>query len=224
MLPAQDMIQALIFDIDGTLLDSVDQHAEAWRLAFERFGFVFDFASIRSQIGKGGDKLLEEFLDPDEIKKRGKKLEKYRGDLFKEKFLSSCKPFPKVRELFQKLHDSGFKLALATSATKSEAEKYEEMLNIKDLVDARTTKDEVESSKPDPDVLESVRKLLGGLKPDECVFIGDSPFDAEAASKDKMDSFGVLCGGFPEADIRKAGAKEIFADPADLLARWPLER
>jgi HAD superfamily hydrolase (TIGR01509 family) len=214
------MKKAVIFDIDGTLIDSVDQHASAWKEAFEHFGFHFPLPDIRYQIGKGGDKLVKTFLSEDEIAKHGKQIEEFRGEVFKRKFADRLRPFPGVRELFESLHGKGLKIGLATSAKKEEVDRYEKLLKIEGLVDAVTTKDDVEHSKPDPDVLEIVRRVLGNLEPADCVFVGDSPHDATAAVRDGMHMVGVLCGGFPESDLREAGAQEIFRDPEDLLNRW----
>ncbi len=214
------MLKAVIFDIDGTLLDSVDQHARAWDEAFAHFGHHFPLPDIRYQIGKGGDKLLETFLSPDAIEKEAKRIEKFRGDLFQKEFAGELKPFPKVRELFEAIRAKRLKTALATSAKQDEADRYLKMLGIKGLVDAVTTKNDVANSKPDPDVLVIARERLGKLEPQECVFIGDTPHDATAAGKDRMPMLAVLCGGFPERDLREAGAERIFRDPQDLLENW----
>ena len=214
------MLKAVIFDMDGTLLDSVDQHAEAWQKAFAKFGFEFPLPDIRYQIGKGGDKLLETFLSPEQIQEIGQDLEKYRSDLFKTQFRDGLRGFPKVRELLEALRAAGLKTGLATSGKKEEVDFYLGVLHIRGLLDAITTKDDVENSKPEPDVLTVVRERLGNLKPADCVFIGDTAHDAEAARKDGMPFVGLRCGGFPEDDLRKAGARELFKDPEDLLKRW----
>lgn len=111
---------------------------------------------------------------------------------------------------------------MATSSKKKEAETYQKMLGIHGLSDVVVTKDDVEESKPEPDVLEVARDRLGKLPPEACVFVGDTPHDAKAAKKDRMSMIGVLCGGFPELDLRQAGATEIYSDPQDLLlrAKW----
>jgi HAD superfamily hydrolase (TIGR01549 family) len=217
------MPKAVIFDIDGTLLDSVDQHAESWKLTFEHFGYRFPYTETRSQIGKGGDKLLAHFLTEPEIDSYGKQMEKYRGNLFQSTFLKDVKPFPYVRELFEQLRDTGHQVALATSAGREEVNRYEKILRIEDLVDAVTTKDDVANSKPDPDVLKIARGLLKGIPSSDCVFIGDTPYDVEAAVKDGMPAIAVLCGGFPEEDLRRAGTDSIYRDPEDLYKRWRLD-
>lgn len=118
------MLRAVIFDIDGTLVDSVDLHARAWQEAFRHFGREIPFEQIRSQIGKGGDQLLPVFLSEAEIRKFGKELEEYRSNLFKREYLPLVRPFPKVRELFEKLRSDGKQIALASSAKGDELEAY----------------------------------------------------------------------------------------------------
>jgi HAD superfamily hydrolase (TIGR01549 family) len=214
------MLQAVIFDIDGTLLDSVDQHAQAWKEAFDHFGFQFPLPDIRYQIGKGGDKLLDTFLTKEQVDRQGKEIERYRGEVFEKQFAEALKPFPCVRELFEAIRAKGLKIGLATSGKKKEVNRYEKLLKIDGLTDAITTKDDVENSKPDPDVLVIARDKLGKLDAGDCVFIGDSPHDAAAAVKDGMEMICVLCGGFREEDLREAGAQQIYKDPEDLLKRW----
>src|SRR6478672_966113 len=146
------MIEAVIFDVDGTLIDTVDFHAEAWQKAFAEFGHQIDFQAIRSQIGKGGDTLMPEFLSEKQINEYGKKIEKRRGEIFKQEFMPQVKPFPKVRELFEKILSDGKKIALASSAKEEEVEEYKEIANISDLIKAETSTDDAEKSKPHPDI------------------------------------------------------------------------
>jgi hypothetical protein len=128
-------MKAVIFDIDGTLIDSVDLHAKAWQDAFRYFGHEFAFEKIRSQIGKGGDQLMPVFLAKEEIEARGKEIEDYRGKLFKREYLHSVKAFPQVRALFERLLADGWKLALASSARKDELKTYQKIADIADLLD-----------------------------------------------------------------------------------------
>ena len=212
--------QAVIFDIDGTLLDSVDFHAEAWRQTFLRFGRDIPFADIRTQIGKGGDQLLPVFFSEREVALIGKVMEKTRGNIFKSDFLPRVEPFPGVRPLFERMKRDGLKLALASSATKNEVEHYAKLLGIEDLIEAGTSTDDAEKSKPHPDIFEAALAKLGKLSPKKCLVLGDTPYDAEAADKAGIRTVGVLCGGFPEADLKKAGVIAIYQDPADLLRRY----
>jgi HAD superfamily hydrolase (TIGR01509 family) len=212
------MIKAVIFDVDGTLIDSNDFHAEAWRKAFEKYGKDISFEKIRPQIGKGADTLLPEFLSEKEIEEFGDELAEKRGEIFKDEYLDRVKPFTEVRELFKKLKANGKKLALASSSKKDEVEEYKKIANIEDLVEKETSTDDAESSKPEPDIFEAALKLLGNPEKDEVIVVGDTPYDAEAANKAGIKTIGVLCGGFPKEELEKAGCVEIYKDPADLLA------
>jgi HAD superfamily hydrolase (TIGR01509 family) len=214
-------MRALIFDIDGTLLDSVDLHARAWVEAFRHFGVEVKEADARSQIGKGGDQLLPVFLPRERIEREGEAIESFRSDLFKRKYLDQVRPFPGVRALLERAKRDGLVIALASSGKKSEVEHYQEILNIGDLVDVATSSDDAERSKPHPDIFEAaIDKLKGiveGIDPSQMIVIGDTPYDAEAAKKAGLATVGVLCGGFPEADLGAAGCIAIFKDPQDLL-------
>ncbi len=212
--------QAAIFDIDGTLLDSVDMHAEAWRIIFERHGKNIPFPEVRGQIGKGGDQLLPVFFSPEEIEAHGDEMEAERGKLFKKNFLPNVKPFPGVRPLFERMKRDGLKLALASSAKKSELAHYAELLEIDDLIEAGTSSDDAEKSKPHPDIFQAAVKKLGELPVGATLVIGDTPYDAEAAGKIGIKTVGFRCGGFPEDDLRKAGVVALYQDPGDLLRQY----
>ena len=210
-------MRAVIFDIDGTLLDSVDLHAQAWVEAFAHFGVETDAAKVRSQIGKGGDELMPVFLPPERIEREGKEIESYRSDLFKQKYLPEVRPFPAVRPLFERIRAAGLKIALASSGKGPEVERYQEILGIADLVDVVTSSDDADRSKPHPDIFEAAAQKLEGFGKAEMIVIGDTPYDAQAASKAGLRTIGVLCGGFPEADLSGAGCVAIYRDPQDLL-------
>ncbi len=214
------MIKAIIFDIDGTLVNSVDFHAEAWRRAFKHFGKEISFAEVRGQIGKGGDQLMPVFFSKEELNLFGKEMEEYRGDLFKREYLPRVKAFPQVRELFERIRQDGKRLALASSAKEEELELYKKIARIEDLVEKAASADDAEKSKPHPDIFEAAIKQLGDISPHEALVVGDTPYDAEAASKACLRTIGVLCGGFPEAKLRETGCIAIYRDPADLLAHY----
>lgn len=215
------MAEAIIFDIDGTLLDSVDQHAHAWQEAFRQFGHEIPFGDIRSQIGKGGDQLLPVFLSNEELKGYGKQLEEFRGRLFKEKYLPTVKPFPGVRELFQKIKSNGQAIALASSAKGDELKDFERIANIEDLVEVETSSADAKRSKPHPDIFEAALARLGrGIRREQVIVVGDSPHDAEAARKAGLRTVGVRSGGFPEAALRQAGCIAIYDGPEDLLRQY----
>ena len=214
------MIKAVIFDVDGTLIDSVDLHARAWQEALAHFGKHFDFERVRYQIGKGGDQLMPVFLSQKELDEFGDELEEYRGELFKREYLPKVKGFPAVRELFQRVKDEGLQTALASSAKEDELKAYKKIADIEDLVEEETSSDDAEKSKPHPDIFEAALARLGDMPPAEAVVVGDTPYDAEAASKAGLQTIGLLSGGFPEEDLRAAGCVQIYRDPADLLANF----
>jgi HAD superfamily hydrolase (TIGR01509 family) len=212
-----------IFDIDGTLVDSVDQHARAWQEAFHDFGHDIDYARIRGQIGKGGDQLMPVFLSAEEMRAKAEPLEKHRNALFKQKYLPQVTSFPKVRTLFERLRADRKRLVLASSAKKDEIAVYKRLADIADLVSIEVSADDVENSKPHPDVFVSALQKLGTLYPAKVVVIGDAPYDAQAARKTGLRTIGLLCGGFAESDLRKAGCAAICRDPAALLAQYRSE-
>ena len=214
------MIKAVIFDVDGTLIDSNDFHAEAWKKAFAEEGYEFPLEKIRQQIGKGADTLLPEFLTENENKKYGDRIAERRGEIFKKEYLDRVQPFAKVREIFEKIRADGKKIALASSSKKDEVKEYEKIANIEDLVEHETSSDDAEKSKPEPDIFQAALKLLGNPQPSEVVVVGDTPYDAEAAKKAGIKIIGVLCGGFSKETLEKAGCAEIYKNPADLLANY----
>ena len=214
-----ELPKAAIFDMDGTLLDSVDLHALAWQEALLKFGHDVGFEQARSQIGKGGDKLLPVFLSADEQRDHGKELEEWRSNRFKVEYLPLVRPFSAVPDLLRRVRDSGVQIAVASSAKKDELDKYLDIAGIADLVDLTTSSDDVEESKPAPDIFETVLKKLE-IDGSEAVAIGDTPYDAEAAGKAKIATIGVLCGGFTESWLRQAGCAEIYPGPAALFARF----
>ena len=214
------MIEAVIFDVDGTLVDSVNLHAKAWQVAFERFDKEVSFEAIRRQIGKGADQLLPVFFSVDELHRFGKELDEYRAELFRVEYLPQVKPLAKVRKLFERIRRDGRKIALASSAKKEELDEYKKIAQIADLIDAETSPEDVERSKPHPDIFEAALKKLGNIDLDKIVVVGDTPHDAEAAATANMRMIGLLSGGWTEARLRQAGCIEIYRHPADFLARY----
>ena len=213
------MPKAAIFDLDGTLIDSVDLHALAWHEAMVRFGHDVSFERARSQIGKGGDKLIPEFLSADAQRDHGKELEEWRGNRFKTEYLPLVRPFSAVPDLLRRVRNAGLRIAIGSSAKKDELDKYLDIARIAGLVDMTTSSEDAEQSKPAPDIFEIVLKKLG-IEGGDAVAIGDTPYDATAAGKAKIATIGVLCGGFTEASLRQAGCVEVYPGPAALLARF----
>ena len=206
------MIKAVIFDIDGTLIDSVGEHAESWVRTFKKFGKEISIEEAKKLIGMGSDQFLGDYFTKEEIEEKKREIDKYRSELFAAEYMSKIKPFPKIRELFLKLKEDGIKIALASSATEEEVEKYEEIACIKDLVEKKTSADDAAESKPEPDIFQAAFDKLGRIDKQCVVVIGDTPYDAIAAKKAELNCIGVLTGGWSEEKLLESGCWKVFQD------------
>jgi HAD superfamily hydrolase (TIGR01509 family) len=213
------LIGAVLFDVDGTLIDSNDLHTAAWQETFRHFGHDVPFERIRGQIGKGGDNLIPSLL-PDIGAEQQEALDSFRSDLFQRDYLPRVVPFPCVRELFERLAADGKKIVLASSAKGAEVKFHLGVIGGEDLVTATTSADEVEHSKPCPDIFAAALAKVAPLGADEVLVVGDSPFDILAAKKLGLRAIGVRSGGFPDAELLEAGADELYDGPEDLLRRY----
>ena len=214
------MLKAVIFDIDGTLIDSVDLHASSWVDTFARFAVQVRFEEVRRHIGEGADRLIPTFVPAGMPDDKRKQIEEFRSDLFKRKYLDKVKRFPKVRELFQRIKADGCKVVLGSSCSADEIEDYKSIAGISDMTDHDVTADDAGSSKPSPDVfLEALDRLAPVGRSEACV-VGDTKYDGEAARRAGIRFIGVLCGGSSKEELERSGAIAIYRDPADLLAHW----
>jgi membrane protein len=209
-------IKALILDIDGTLLDSNWQHVDAWAEAFAGEGYHLDRQTLHDQIGKGGDNLVPTLVPdaPDDVKER---LEKAEGPIYKDKYRNSVKPFPGARELMVEATRRGQKVVLASSANGPDLDFYVELLDAEELLSSTTSKDDVEHSKPCPDIFAAALEKLG-VAPDEAIVVGDTPYDISAAAKIRVKTIALRSGEFTDEQL--SGAVEIYDDIADLLANY----
>lgn len=211
------MPKAAIFDVDGTLVDSVDLHAQSWQEAFAAFGHTITFEQARSQIGKGGDQLMPVFLSEAEQKDHGEALQDWRSKRFKSEYLPLVRPFSAVPELLRRVREAGLTVAVASSAKTSELDVYLDIAGVRDLVDAATSSEDAAQSKPAPDIFQAALGRLG-LAGRDAVAIGDTPYDAQAAGQAGIPTIGMLCGGFTEAELRKGGCVAVYPGPGALLA------
>ncbi|TMD83325.1 MAG: HAD family hydrolase [Chloroflexi bacterium] len=208
-------IHAVIFDVDGTLVDSNDAQARSWVDALKEFGYSVPHEKVRPLIGMGGDKVLPETIGVQKDSEKGKQISKRRSEIFKEKYLPNVKPFPDAQKLLDRMRKQGLKLAIATSAQPDELRPLLQIVGAAVLIEDKTTARE--SSKPDPDVMQVALKRVG-YPPNEVVMIGDTPYDIEAARKVGVETIAFRCGGWSDSDL--AGAIAIYNDPADLLAHY----
>lgn len=212
-------IKAILFDIDGTLVNSNDQHITVWDEVFRNEGHAFDRPTIHDQIGKGADMLVPSLL-PDSDEGTHERLGDAHGETFKERFLEDIKPFPRARDLLVRVHQAGQKVVLASSASKVELEHYLDLLDVRDLVAAMTSADDVSRTKPAPDIFSAALGKLDGCDADEVLAVGDTPYDIEAAAKCGIRTVAVRSGGFSDEALRTAGAVALYDDVAALLAEY----
>lgn len=212
------MVKAVLCDIDGTLVESNWLHAEAWRRAFAEMGIALELEAVRRQIGKGGEELIPVFVPWWKRDAVEEPLKAYREWIFREDFLPQVRPFAGVREFAEELKRKGIRFALASSAKKRELEDYERIMRVEDLVDVATSADDVDRAKPHPDVFSAALGKLG-LKATECIAVGDTPYDAEAAGKAGLRTIGVETGGWTREELVAAGCVEVYANVTELLER-----
>jgi HAD superfamily hydrolase (TIGR01509 family) len=214
------MARAVIFDVDGTLVDSVDLHARAWQDAFREYGLEVPFEEVRYQIGKGGDQLMPVFFPLDDLRRFGEEMQKRRTRIYRERYMNQVRAFPCVRDLLERVKRDGKLIALASSADADDFQHNLGLLGVGDLIDGATSSEDARRSKPFPDIFEAALSKLDSVAARDAVAVGDTHYDAEAASQIGLRIVGFLCGGFPEEDLRGAGCVEIWRDPADLLANY----
>lgn len=214
------MIKAVIFDIDGTLIDSNAAHAETFVKAFAKYGKKVSFEEMKCLIGMGADKILEKYLSKKEIEDFGDDLTEYRKEIFLNDYLPEIKVFPKVRQLFEKLQTDGKQTALATSAGDDEKKKYMKLLDISDLIEAETSADDAEESKPAPDIFCAAFEKLENVGKAEVLIIGDTIYDAEAADKAGIKIIGVESGGWSREELSKKGCTKVFRDIAEIYRNY----
>jgi HAD superfamily hydrolase (TIGR01509 family) len=209
--------RAAILDVDGTLVDSNDAHAHAWVEAFAEFGIAVAYDAVRRSIGMGGDKLMPEVSGITEDSTLGTRIAGRRAEIFRYKYLPGIAAFPQVRELVSRLRDDGFVLAVASSAKEDELDPLLEVAGVADLLPTRTSSDDAEHSKPDPDIVVAALKRTK-VERARAIMIGDTPYDVAAAKRAGIEIVGVEGGGWTREAL--AGAVEVYRDPADLFARY----
>ena len=212
-------IKAVLFDIDGTLVDSNDFHVSAWQEAFLAAGVSFDRQVIHDQIGKGADMLVPTLM-PDSDKAQQRRLGDAQGDAFKRKYLQQVKAFPGARDLLLRVHDAGQKVVLASSASRDEVDHYLDLLDIRQIVAATTSADDVEHTKPAPDIFAAAIKKVAPLTASEIIVVGDTPYDVEAAAKCGIATIAVRSGNFADRSLVEAGAVALYDNVGSLVTGY----
>ena len=213
------MAKALLCDIDGTLVQSNWLHAEAWQIAFRALGLELELEAVRRQIGKGGDELIPVFLPWWKQSTVEEPLKAYRKFVFQHGLRQKVEPIPGVRPLLERVHAAGIKVAVATSSEKDDLDVLLGIAGVQDLIDEQTTSEDTKQAKPHPDIFAAVIKKLG-LPPEDCIAMGDTPYDAESAGKAGIRTIGVMTGGWSRAELFDAGCVEVYESAAELLERF----
>lgn len=210
-------IHGVILDVDGTLVDSNDVHAQSWVEAMAEYGYHVAFEKVRPLIGMGSDKVLPETLHLSKDSEQGKAISQKREEIFKARYLPHLQAFPGAKELIEQMRKRGLKVAIASSAKPDELQAMLRLVGAADLIKDKTTSQDVQRSKPDPDVM-TVTLERTGLPANEALMIGDTAYDIEAAQKVRVGTIAFRCGGWSDRDL--AGAIAIYDGPADLLAHY----
>ena len=211
------MLKGVIFDVDGTLVDSNDAHAESWVDTFAEAGYDVPFSSVRPLIGMGADKLLPRTIGVSNESETGKRLISRRSEIFHDKYLPTLRPFSGTRELVQRVRSDGLKAIVATSAKDKELKELLKAATVQDLMEEKATASDAKRSKPDPDIVHAAVEE-SKTPPNQLLMIGDTPYDIEAAGKAGVRAIGFRSGGWSDVDLK--GAVEIYDGPADLLAKY----
>jgi HAD superfamily hydrolase (TIGR01509 family) len=211
------LLKGVIFDVDGTLLDSNDAHAISWVEAFAEAGYDVPFDVVRPLIGMGADKLLPKTIGISNDSDEGKKLVARHSEIFEERHLPRLRPFKGARDLVQRIRSDDLKALVATSAREEQLTELLKAAHVDDLMEERATASDAKRSKPDPDIVQAAIEE-SGISPKHLVMIGDTPYDIEAAAKAGVRTIAFRCGGWTDDKLK--GAAEIYDGPADLLAHY----
>ena len=211
------MLEGVIFDVDGTLVDSNDAHAQSWVDTFTKAGYNVPFDKVRPLIGMGSDKLLPKTIGVSRDSDEGKKLLERRGEIFRSRYLPHLRPLPGARELVERVKRDNLKAIVATSAKDQELKGLLKAAHVDDLMEEKATASDAKHSKPDPDI---VRAAIdeSGISSRHLVMIGDTPYDIEAASRASLRTIAFRSGGWTGDELK--AAVEIYDGPADLLAHY----
>jgi HAD superfamily hydrolase (TIGR01509 family) len=218
------VVTAVLFDVDGTLVDSNDAHAHAWVLAFAEHRVEVDFGEVRRRIGMGGDKLMPEVSGIAEDSPQGSAIAGRRKQIFRDRFLPTLRAFPDAGPLVSAIKARGLTVVAASSAKREELDPLLEIAGATSLMDETTSSDDAESSKPDPDIVHAALHRARARASD-ALMIGDTPYDVDAARRAGVAAIAFRCGGWTDADL--GGAIAVYDGPWDLLARLddsPLRR
>jgi HAD superfamily hydrolase (TIGR01509 family) len=209
-------VEAALLDVDGTLIDSSYHHALAWYRAFRRHDIVLPMWRIHRAVGMGGDQLVPALVGKKVDQEKGDDIRAARDEIYTGELLEEVAPLGGAHELIAELKDRGLRVVLASSSPEDELERYLDLLDARDLADAWTTKDDVEATKPAPDLIVAA---LEKAQTKSAVMVGDTPWDVEAATKAGVETVCVITGGWSKQELREAGAIAVFESVDELRER-----
>jgi len=210
------MASGVLFDVDGTLVDTTYLHAVTWWQALQQQGHDVPMARIHRAIGMGSDKILDALLGPDHDTSADDKTREAHSALYAP-YWNDLRPQPGAAELVRACAKRGWTVGLASSAAPKEFAVLRRTLDVDDVLAGATNSGDAEESKPDPDIVQAALDRTG-LTPERVVFVGDAVWDVAAAAKLDIPCIGLTCGGISAAELDEAGAVAIYRDPADLHA------
>ena len=209
-------VEAALLDVDGTLIDSNYHHALAWYRAFRRHDIVLPLWRIHRAVGMGGDQLVPSLVGPKLDEEQGDDIRAARDEIYTGGLIDEVAPLEGGHKLIVELKDRGLRVVLASSSPRNELERYLDLLDARELADAWTTKDDVEATKPEPDL---ILAALGKATTENAVMVGDTPWDVEAATKAGVETLCVITGGWSKQELREAGAIAVFESVDELRRR-----
>ena len=208
-------VEAALLDVDGTLIDSNYQHALAWYRAFRRHDILLPVWRIHRAIGMGGDQLVPALVGEQVDKEKGDAIRETRDSVY-EQLMPEVEALQGAHELIEELDGRGLSVVLASSSPEDELVHYLELLDARELVDAWTTNEDVEATKPAPDLVQAALEKVGT---ESAVLVGDTRWDIEAAGKAGIEAIAVVTGGWSEQELRDAGAAAVFESVDELRKR-----
>jgi HAD superfamily hydrolase (TIGR01549 family) len=213
----------IIFDVEGTLVDCVAQTLESWQEALEESGHVVTRGSLQAYSGMDGREMLDRLL-PGVPGDKKKEILKRQGTLYEQQHLRAVRSFPHVHELFRTLKKRGFTLAIGTTCKHDELAVYDKHMRVLEFTEAIACGDEVKRGKPNPDLFRCVLDKLGADEARPAIAVGDTPYDAKAATALRLQAVGVLTGGFSEEALRSAGCDRVLREVQDFAYRTCREK
>ena len=219
LVPPGGRRRGVLFDVDGTLIDSSYIHTVSWWGAFRQQGYDVPMASIHRHVGMGGDRLVDSLLPEGRDRALDPEILASHGALYASHW-PSLRALDGAKDLLAQCHTGGLAVALASSARRKDLEVMKSILDAEAFIDAATSANDAKNSKPAPDILVAALEAIN-VQAADAIYIGDAVWDMQAAAALEIPAIGVTCGGVSAGELRDAGAVEVYEGPRDLLRNLP---